>query len=42
LLRDDQIDFLDPENEYEDDVVSNLGEGDEEQAIGLNKQRPMQ
>ena len=43
LIRDDQIDFLDPENEYEDNDGCDFGEGgDEEEAISLNKQRPRQ
>lgn len=41
LIRDDQIDFLDPENEYADDDGSSFGAGgDDEEAINLNKQRP--
>ena len=41
MLRDDQIDFLDPENEYQDYDGSGFGTGDEEQAINLQKQRPL-
>lgn len=42
MLQDDQIDFLDPEDEYEGENNGVAFEaGGEEQAINLNKQRPM-
>lgn len=47
LLQDDQIDFFDRgedgdgyQDEFTDDDDLNFGEGDEEEAISMNHQRP--